>query len=104
MSEISFTVEDAETKSRIVAHVPGSDAEPEITFSKIGPTLVIVDHTGVPDSLTGQGIATALAERMVALAERIVALARERGVKTVPLCPFYKAAVAKPPEWADVLA
>ncbi|MGB6230579.1 MAG: GNAT family N-acetyltransferase [Litorimonas sp.] len=97
MSDITFTVEDTDTKGRIVAHVPGSDAAPEITFSKSSPTLVIVDHTGVPDSLRGQGIATKLAQRMVELA-------RERGYKTVPLCPFYKAAIAKHPDWADVVA
>jgi predicted GNAT family acetyltransferase len=97
MTDITFTVEDTETKGRIVAHVPGSSEEPEITFSKSSPTLVIVDHTGVPDSLRGQGLATQLAERMVGLA-------RERGYKTVPLCPFYKAAIQKHPEWADVLA
>lgn len=97
MSEITFTVEDTETKGRIVAHVPGSSEAPEITFSKSGPALVIVDHTGVPDSLRGQGIATKLAERMVELA-------RERGYKTVPLCPFYKAALLRHPEWQDVAA
>ncbi|MEM7730172.1 MAG: GNAT family N-acetyltransferase [Pseudomonadota bacterium] len=97
MTDITFTVEDTETKGRIVAHVPGSDEEAEITFSKSSPSLVIVDHTGVPDALRGQGIATKLAERMVALA-------RERGYKTVPLCPFYKAALSRHPEWADVVA
>lgn len=97
MNDISFTIEDTETKGRILAHIPGQSETPEITFSKSSATMVIVDHTGVPDSLTGQGIGTTLAQRMVELA-------RERGYKTVPLCPFYKAAIAKNPEWADVLA
>lgn len=96
MSDISFTVEDTDTKGRIVAHVPGHDDVAEITFSKSSPTLVIVDHTGVPDSLAGQGIGRALVERMVMLA-------RERGFKTVPLCPFYKALIGRHPEWQDVV-
>lgn len=97
MSDITFTIEDTDTKGRIVAHVPDSAETAEITFSKSSPTLVIVDHTGVPDSLGGQGVGLALSERMVELA-------RERGFKTVPLCPFYKAMIARHPDWADVVA
>ena len=97
MGDITFTLEETETKGRFVAHVEGFTDEADITFSKSSPTMVIVDHTGVPDSLRGQGIATKLAERMVELA-------RERGYKTVPLCPFYKAALSKRPDWADVAA
>ena len=97
MLDITFTVEDTDTKGRIVARVPGVDETAEITFSKTSPTVVIVDHTGVPDSLTGRGLGTALARQMVELA-------RQRGFKTMPLCPFYKAAIARHPDWADVLA
>ncbi|WP_298913828.1 GNAT family N-acetyltransferase [uncultured Algimonas sp.] len=96
MTDITFTVQDTETKGRIVAHVPGHDDTAEITFSKSSPTLVIVDHTGVPDSMSGEGVGLALVERMVGLA-------RERGYKTVPLCPFYKAMIARHPDWADVI-
>lgn len=96
MSEMTFTLEETETKGKFVAHVPGQSKTGEITFSKSGPTLVIVDHTGVPDALRGLGVGQALSERMVAHA-------REQGFKIVPLCPFFKAMAARHPDWADVV-
>ena len=96
MSEMTFTLEETETKGKFVAHVPGHSETGEITFSKSSPTLVIVDHTGVPDELRGLGVGQALSERMVAHA-------REQGFKIVPLCPFFKAMAARNPAWADVV-
>jgi hypothetical protein len=36
-------------------------AEAEMTFSRASPTLIIIDHTGVPDALRGKGVGQALA-------------------------------------------
>ncbi|MBN8293194.1 N-acetyltransferase [Rhodobacter sp. NTK016B] len=69
--------------------------EAELTFSIVSPTLIIADHTGVPDSFRGTGAGKALVERLVADA-------RAEGVKIVPLCPFVNAQRARHPEWADV--
>ena len=96
MSEISFTLEETDTKGRFTAHVAGEAAEGEITFSKSSPTLVIVDHTGVPDALRGKGVGLALSLRMVEHA-------REQGFKIIPLCPFFKAMAARNPDWQDVI-
>ena len=71
--------------------------EGEITFSIASSTLIIADHTGVPDAWRGQGIGDLLARR---LAED----ARANGVKIVPLCPFVNRWRARHPEWADVFA
>jgi hypothetical protein len=32
-----------------------------MTFSRTSPTLIIIDHTGVPDSVRGKGVGQALA-------------------------------------------
>jgi hypothetical protein len=84
MTDPVITYTETDTKGRYVARVAGTSAEGELTLSKASPRTVIVDHTGVPDALRGQGIAAALARRAIADA-------RERGQKIVPLCPFFRA-------------
>lgn len=68
----------------------------EMTFSKAGQHLIIIDHTDVPEGFRGQGVGL----RLVA---RAVEDARATGRKIIPLCPFAKAQFGKHPEWADVL-
>lgn len=68
----------------------------ELTYSRASPTLIIIDHTGVPDELRGMGVG-------VKLVERAVMDAREAGTKIMPLCPFAKAQIARHKEWQDVL-
>ncbi|GHF42568.1 GNAT family N-acetyltransferase [Seohaeicola zhoushanensis] len=87
--------ERGETKGRYVLRRNGAEAE--LTYSIASPTLIIADHTGVPDALRGTG-----AGRL--LAERLVADARAGGWKIVPLCPFVNAERRKHPEWADVFS
>jgi predicted GNAT family acetyltransferase len=87
--------EDTPTGGRYVAHIKGhSDAE--MTFSKAGAKIQIIDHTGVPDDLSGQGVGRALVEYMVMDV-------RSRGVKIIPLCPFTRVTLEKHKEWQDVL-
>lgn len=95
MSELTITREDQPTRGRYVGRIAGIDAEAELTFSKAGDTLIIADHTSVPDAFRGQGVARALFDRLVGDA-------RKNGVKIVPLCPFVNAERQKRPEWADV--
>jgi hypothetical protein len=96
MSEITITLEEAGSKGRYVAAVAGQADVGEMTFSRISPTRVIVDHTGVPDSLRGMGVGQALAAH-------VVQEARTKGFRIVPLCPFFKAQAQKHPDWADVV-
>jgi predicted GNAT family acetyltransferase len=95
MAEIKIAREESLTKGRYVAKVDGIDAEAELTYSRSSPTLIIADHTGVPDVFRGQGIGRLLATRMVEDA-------RKEGVKIFVLCPFVNAERKKHPEWADV--
>jgi predicted GNAT family acetyltransferase len=73
------------------------DEEAELTYSITTPTLVIADHTGVPDSFRGTGAG-------LALVTRLVADARAEGFKIMPLCPFVNAQRKRHPEWADAFS
>lgn len=98
MAETEFDIEreDSGSKGRYFVRIDGNDEEAELTFSRASETLVIVDHTGVPDSLRGKGLGKALAER-------VVADARAEGFKIVPLCPFFKAIAQRHEDWQDVV-
>lgn len=69
----------------------------EMTFSRAGERLIIIDHTDVPDALRGRGIG----DRLVRFAVEDV---REQGKKIVPLCPFAAAQFRKHEEYRDVLS
>ena len=87
-------LETRETGGRYVYAAGGEEAE--MTFSRANAHLIIIDHTGVPDSMRGQGVGQALVERGVTDA-------RESGTKIVPLCPFAAKQFRAHPDWADVL-
>lgn len=91
---ITIELEQSGSKGRYVARVAGRDGEAELTFSVASQTLVIADHTGVPESMRGTGIG-------LALVERLVADARQKGFRILPLCSFVDAQRKKHPEWAD---
>ncbi len=95
MPEPKITREVNPTKGRYVARVEGIDAEAELTYSRSSPTLIIADHTEVPDVFRGQGMGRLLAARLVEDA-------RKEGVKIYVLCPFVNAERRKHPDWADV--
>ncbi len=71
--------------------------EAEMTYSRLSPAAIIIDHTGVPDAYRSQGVGAALVARAVADA-------RQSGTKITPLCPFAAAQFRRHPDWADVLA
>lgn len=87
--------EQTGSKGRYVLLKNGLEAE--ITFSVTTPSLIIADHTHVPDALRGTGAGVALVHFMVQDA-------RARGIKIVPLCPFVNAMRKRHPDWADVFA
>ena len=94
MSEIEITREDTPKGGRYATVINGDEAE--MTYSRAGATRIIIDHTGVPDSMRGMGVG----KQLVAAA---VADARAEGFKIIPLCPFAKATLEKHPEWQDVV-
>ncbi|MEM6496540.1 MAG: GNAT family N-acetyltransferase [Pseudomonadota bacterium] len=95
-NDMTIQLQEQGSKGRYVAQVLGFDDAAELTYSRTSATLIIVDHTGVPDSLRGRGVG-------VRLAERVVADARAQGFKIIPLCPFFKAQANRHPDWSDVI-
>lgn len=68
----------------------------EMTYSKAGDNLIIIDHTDVSDALRGKGAGKQLVRAAVEYA-------RANQLKILPLCPFAKAVFDKTPEFTDVL-
>lgn len=67
----------------------------EMTYSRAGEQLVIIDHTLVDEQLRGLGVA-----RM--LLDRLVSWARESHTRVMATCPYAKAQFAKDPSIRDV--
>jgi predicted GNAT family acetyltransferase len=88
-------LEDSGSKGRYILRSP-QGAVAEMTFSKVGEHMIIIDHTEVPDAFRGQGVGL----RLVA---RAVEDMRAAGRKIIPLCPFANAQFRRHKEWADVL-
>jgi predicted GNAT family acetyltransferase len=78
-------------------HVEVDGHEAEMTYSRASATLIIIDHTSVPDALRGRGVGQALVARAVADARR-------EGFRIIPLCPFAKSQFERHAEWRDVLS
>lgn len=68
----------------------------EMSYSRTNPAMVIIDHTQVDASLSGQGVGRHLLDALVQWA-------RATGTQLVPLCPFAKAQFDKDPAIRDVL-
>ncbi len=89
-----MTVEHDEKEGRFFVRVEGDEAD--LTYARIGPHLIDVQHTYVPQSARGQGLAEALAEAAFAYA-------REHRDRVVPSCPFVRAWLERHREHWDLL-
>lgn len=96
MDEFPVDLEESGSKGRYVYRSARGGEAAEITFSRVNPTLIIVDHTGVPDSMRGQGVGARLAAH-------VVTDARAKGEKIIALCPFFKAQAQRHADWQDVV-
>ena len=92
MSGIAFA--ETPSKGAYTLSEPGG-AIAELAFSKAGASMIIIEHTDVPDAFRGQGAG----RRLLA---RAVEDARAAGKTIMPLCPFARAEFGKHPDWADV--
>jgi len=93
--DIEIRREETGSKGRLFVEGPGG-AVAEMTYSKAGDGMIIIDHTEVPDAFRGQGIG-------LKLVTQAVEEARAAGKKIIPLCPFANAQFRRHAEWADVL-
>ncbi len=69
----------------------------EMTYSRTGPALVIIDHTEVHEALRGLGVARKLLDAAVAWA-------RDTKTRITATCPYAAAQFEKDPSIRDVLA
>lgn len=78
-------------------HKENSEVLAEMTYSKAGESMIIIDHTEVSEKLRGTGAG-------VKLVEYAVNYARENKMKLMPLCPFAKSVFTKREDLRDVLS
>ncbi len=96
MNQLKISLEVTSNKGRYVGRIENVQEDAELTFSRVNQSLVIADHTYVPESMRGTGMGKALVHRLIEDA-------RKDGFKIIPLCPFVKAQYARNPEWSDVM-
>ena len=87
--------DDGGERGRYVVYL-SDGIEAELTYARRDGRL-IADHTFVPPSHRGQGIA----ERLV---DALIADARSSGDKIVPVCSYVAVQFRRHPEWADLKA
>jgi predicted GNAT family acetyltransferase len=68
-----------------------------LTYGKRGESTIVADHTYVPPSSRGHG----LAEKLV---HRLMADAQQHDFKIEPLCSYVAAQFRRHPEWAELRA
>lgn len=94
-NDVEVTIEERGSGGVYRALVDGHPAE--MTFSRVSPKLIIIDHTDVPDALRGRGIGQILVKRAVDEARSV-------GGKIIPLCPFAAAQFRRYADYSDVLS
>jgi predicted GNAT family acetyltransferase len=87
-------VEQRDDEHRFVVARGGLVAE--LTYHRDGERLVL-DHDGVPEALSGQGVGSALVRAAVDVA-------RASGLTLVPRCPFARRWLREHPELTDGVA
>lgn len=83
-------------RGRYVISLDGG-LEAELTYQRRGDGTLAADHTYVPTSHRGQG----LAEKLV---NRLIGDARDGGYRIAPLCSYVAVQFRRHPEWADLHA
>lgn len=94
---ITITRSESDTKGRYEARVDGRNGTGELTYTRPSRDSIVAYHTGVEESLRGNGVGRALVLRLVEDA-------RAEGRTIVPQCPFIRALYNDHPDWSDVMA
>ena len=89
-----MTVEHDEAGGRFFVRV--GDDEAELVYALVGPKLIDLQHTFVPESARGHGLADELSKAAVTYT-------RERGYRIVPTCPFVRRWLQAHPDEAKLV-
>jgi uncharacterized protein len=84
-----------ETKGEFYLEENG-EIKAKMTYTKLGNTQIIIDHTEVSDDLRGKDVGKKLVQKGVEYA-------RKHNLKVIPLCPFAKATIERDKSLQDVL-
>lgn len=68
----------------------------EVTYTRDGDEVLVIDHTGVDPANRGQGVAEELVRH-------IVEKAKDEGLKVEPVCSFAQKEFESNPEYKKVL-
>jgi predicted GNAT family acetyltransferase len=68
-----------------------------MTYRRVAPDVIAIDHTWVPRQHRGGGIAEQLVRRGIADA-------RAENLRIEPVCSYVAAQFRRHPEWSDLLA
>ena len=92
---LDFQHSSGETKGSFYLERDG-EVKAQITYSKLGTTQIIIDHTEVSVELRGEDIGKKLVKHAIDYA-------REHDLKVIPLCPFAKSIISRNESMQDVL-
>lgn len=95
MSSPPLAVRDNPTRHRF--EIDLGDGDVAFAAYNLLPGEIRFYHTEVPENHGGKGIGTALIRAGLAAA-------RERGLKVIPVCPFFRAYLKKHPEEMDLVS
>lgn len=96
IEEFEVEREDGPARGRYVIRLPDG-LEAELTYGRRDGGIIVADHTFVPPSMRGHG----LAEKLVA---RLIGDARAEGSRILPLCSYVAAQFRRHEDWADLRA
>ena len=94
--DLTVQHEDGAGHGRYFISLPGN-FEAEMTYRKIGPDVIAIDHTYTPPEFRGRDIAL----KMIL---KGIADARASGLKVRPECSYAVIQFKRHPEWSDLLA
>lgn len=91
---MTLNIRHDQTAQRFFATFEDGDAE--LVYTEPAPNVMDIQHTYVPESGRGHGVADALADAAFDYA-------RDHGLKVVPTCPFIRRWVSTNPDRAALL-
>jgi len=74
-----------------------ANAKAQMTYRRVAPTTISIDHTVVPPEFRGKNIAEKLMLRAIEDAQA-------SGDKIIPACSYVATQFKRHPEWAHLLA
>lgn len=85
-----------EEASRIVALDKDGNQAGEVTFSREGENILVIDHTGVEEEHRGEGLAGKLIQ---SVADK----AKNEDLKIKPVCPYAKKQFTENEEYRELV-